>query len=258
MINVSKVLIKGGMAALCFCLMTTCQVEAQVSLEPELLVLEIQTDKEFVQEVRVTNEGNKAKEIWIETEYRWQGPCEGQIEEWVEILPAHFQLACGKQQKIKLKFKRKSGRIKGESHFFLYVREELKRAVTLNIKTGIPIFVRFNQGVEPQGEIGNIYKKRASDGTWILEAPVKNTGEMYLLPYGFSWLDDSRGKRVWFKEVRLRQPIPPGQTESVGWQIPAEALVPKGRGNVELFWGTLYGIAQGKINSQKVSFALAE
>ncbi|MCK5242648.1 hypothetical protein KAR34_09370 [bacterium] len=231
---------------------------AQLSIQPQLLVLEFQTNKELIREVHITNGGIIDKEIWVEADYRWQGPGKRNIAEWVEIIPSHFQLSAKQSRIIKLKFKKNAITGKGESHFFLFTKEKLKQAVCLNVKTGIPVFVRLNKGMSAKGSIVNVQKKRLPDGSWQFKAEIKNKGKMYLLPYGYSNLEDRTGKLIWMKEIHLRQPIPPGQMTSLVWAIPAESMIDKGTVNIELFWGTLYGVDQGKTQKQKMSVSLTQ
>ncbi|MBN1596287.1 hypothetical protein JW933_10205 [candidate division FCPU426 bacterium] len=253
MTKTGRAMFLGSMAEIFIIAVLPVLSRAQLSIRPELIVMDMMTDQELVQEVYVTNASSALKEIWIEAEYRWQGPVTDELSAWVQIIPAHFILPAKQGRTVKVKFLKNAVTRKGESHFFLFARENLYQAVHLNVRTGIPVFVRFNRGVKPKGEIHAFLKKRADDGTWHFEAQIKNTGKMYLLPFGLAGLDDPAGRRVWFKEVRLRQPIPPGQMKSVMWQLPPEAAVKGGKISLELFWGTLYGMDQGKIKSRKAS-----
>ncbi len=227
---------------------------SQVSFEPEMLVLENEAERRTTAGVLVKNESDKAKEFRMEIEYRRSGPCQLKIGEWASLEPKRLRLKKGESKKVRLELQGMDKRVCGECVLSLFAGERKESRIPLNIRMGMPVFVRINRETRVNGKIAGIEQSFLKDGFFKLAVQVKNTGTLHLTPYGVAWVEDSAGKRLWQVELRPDKPVFPGQTHELVWQGQGPAAGGKGRKlGVRLFWGTLYGVEKlGKPQSAEL------
>lgn len=215
---------------------------AQVVFQPDILMLELNHKDQVAARVLVRNMGPEAKDITIGVEYRRPGPCRRPAGDWVSVYPGHFRLAKGEAKTIQVQLNGTEQAAAGECVLSLYAGEWVQGQISLNLKTGMPLFVRLNREKKVQGRLIRMEGQVLPSGNILVTAWVENTGAVHLLPYGLSWISNKRGGNRDQTEFRAGQPVFPGEKKAVQWEIkPAERRRDDTLG-IRLFWGTAYGM----------------
>jgi P pilus assembly chaperone PapD len=217
---------------------------AQITFSPDMLTLDIEKQHSASAEVVLTNKSEVTKKIFVEVEYRCTaGDHPGKIEKWVDFSPRVVTMRPGTTRPIQVRLKGGNVQYRGECLLSFFASEEIKSRINLNIRTGMPIFVRWNGENRAEGKIVSIRPKFSGGGKFSFSVEVKNTGALHLAPYGVAWVEKSDGEHLWQVEVRPDQPIFPGETKELVWEGKRPKVLADGEQlGVRLFWGTLYGL----------------
>jgi hypothetical protein len=231
-------------------------VDAKVIFQPEMLIVTIDTAQTIEREVSVTNQGEQSKNIWMDLEYHWQGK-KKEVGNWIEIKPKQFSLKAGESKKVVLRFNQVKGKISDECQVILLAREKIKSTINLNIEIGMLIYARVNQATNVRGRIERLIEKKTQDGTLYFGTKIKNTGQMFLVPFGIAWIEQN-GEQIWQTELKLSKPIAPGKTDMLKCRVPSDVKAAGGDMSVRIFWGTLYGIVSNPPKSQTASIRVSK
>jgi hypothetical protein len=213
---------------------------AQVTFNPDMLVLSLDSGQSKSADVVVRNDAGVAKAIKMKLNYRRQGKLTGRAEDWCSVRPNSFTLAAGGSQAVHLEFKGPAT-LPGECVLSLSAGEMLKTPIPLDVRMGMPVFVRCNGEKRILGEIVGVEPRRAAGNQMEVNVRVKNMGALHLVPFGLAWLEDARRNRVWQADLRCGQPVFPGEVLSLCARASAPVWQGAGTLHVQMFWGTLYG-----------------
>lgn len=226
---------------------------AQVHFEPDVLAMQVKSGKKSVSYIVLTNDADVTKKIVLSLEYRRTGVKSKPIETWAEIIPRELELKKGRKKKIKVVLKGKEESARKECVLALFAGERRDGRVPLDIRVGMPVFVRWNGEKRAEGKIGSISQQIEPGADSKIEILVKNTGVLHIAPYGIAWVEGTSGERVWQIELRPDQPIFPGETKPIVWQGQYPKMeVRQAKLGIQLFWGTLYGLEKVGIPKSEI------
>ncbi len=208
-------------------------------------MLSLQKGQTLTVNVDLVNDQDTSKNVFLGVEYRRQGPCKTPVNTWCTVRPNRFRLEKGARQRVQLELQGyEDGQ--GECVLLLFVGEKVNTPIPLNIRFGLPVFVRLNGEQHAEGQVLDIRTLPLSGtGDWEIRIPVKNNGFMHLAPFGMVWLENAKHERIWQSDLRPDRPIFPGETQPILWKGPKPELTsPPYMIGVQLFWGTLYGVSE--------------
>jgi hypothetical protein len=215
-------------------------VWGQVSFSPEMLILSLQKGQNHTAEIEVTNNQDTAKDVTFKLEYRKPGPLTETLANWCSVEPAKIRLEPKAHQRIIVILKCGSD-AQGECVLSLFAGEKVNAPISLNVRMGMPIIIRFNNERRASGEITSVESKLMPDGLLVVNVQVINQGVLHLAPFGLAWVNDSQGKRVWQMDIRSEQPVFPKDILSMSAHGSAPIFPGVGELHVRIFWDTLYG-----------------
>lgn len=216
---------------------------AQIAVEPDMITVHLEAGKEKVAYFKIRNPSYAVKHYTFDLEYRRQGRCPLEVKKWVRVNPASIEIPPNQETQVQLLFNGLQNHKTGECIVALFVTERKNSKIILDVRYGIPIYVLWNKKNKVRGKITHMNSSLAGRDL-TLEMEVKNTGQTHLAPYGFMWVEQKGGERLWQSEFRTDQLIFPGETKTISWTGKGTGTLPTtGNVSLQVFWGTMYDIA---------------
>lgn len=216
---------------------------AQIAIEPDMMTVHLEAGKERAAYFTIRNPSYTVKHYHFDVEYRRQGNCPLELKKWIQVNPISVEILPNQEAQVQLAFKGLQNHKTGECIVALFVTERKNSKIILDVRYGIPIYVLWNKKNKVRGKITQVNSSVVGRDL-TLEMKVKNTGQTHLAPYGFLWVDQKGGERLWQSEFRTDQLIFPGETKTISWTGRGTGTLPAdGNVSLQVFWGTMYDIA---------------